>query len=244
MDELVQRIRVNMHDVEDRMCRAARRAGRMPESVRLVVVTKAQPPEVHEAAILSGAKILGENYPEETAEKLPLIPSASKAAWHMIGHLQSRKAKLVSAHFNMLESLDSLDLARKLERLLAEANRTLPVLLECNVSGEESKSGWNAWEVDQWGNLAEEFAKLAELPHLQVKGLMTMPPLAEDAEIVRPYFERLRLLSEYLRRQLPVFDWQELSMGTSADFETAISEGATLIRIGTAIVGSRPPRHP
>jgi pyridoxal phosphate enzyme (YggS family) len=159
--------------------------------------------------------------------------------WHMIGHCQSRKAGLVAARFDMMHSLDSLKLAGKLSRALQEHQRTLPVLLEMNVSGEENKGGWEAWDEEQWERLIPEIEQILMLETLKIKGLMTMPPLFENPEAVRPYFIRLRRLRDWLAGKLPQISWEELSMGTSADFCVGIEEGATYVRIGTAILGSR-----
>jgi pyridoxal phosphate enzyme (YggS family) len=153
--------------------------------------------------------------------------------------VQSRKARLVADHFALLHSLDSLKLAQRLDRFAGEANRVLRVLLEFNVGGEASKSGWNAMDESQWNVFYPQVAELLELPHLRVHGLMTMPPLGMEPEESRRFFQRLRLLRDHLAVQFPQADWRELSMGTSADFEVAVEEGATLVRVGTAIVGAR-----
>jgi pyridoxal phosphate enzyme (YggS family) len=160
----------------------------------------------------------------------------------MIGHLQSRKAKIVAAHFDMMHSLDGLSLAEKLNRLLAETGRQLPVLLELNVGEEESKSGWRVRDEADWSRLLPDVEVILQLKQLQVRGLMTMPPLEMEAEQARPYFARLRALRDRLQQTFPVCDWRELSMGTSADFEVAIEEGATYVRIGQAVLGPRPPK--
>jgi PLP dependent protein len=153
--------------------------------------------------------------------------------------VQSRKARLVADHFALLHSLDSLKLARRLDKFAREAGRTLPVLLELNVGGEESKSGWVAATNAQWESVLPEVAELLALPHLRIQGLMTMPPLGSDPEDARKYFQRLRSLREQAAAQFPQADWHELSMGTSSDFQVAVEEGATLVRVGTAIVGAR-----
>ncbi len=148
-----------------------------------MVVTKSQPLEIVQAAIEAGVRILGENYPEEGVTKIQSLPrEQSGVEWHMIGHVQSRKARLVADHFALLHSLDSLKLAQRLDRFAAEADRTLPVLLEFNVGGEESKSGWDASTEAQWETALPEIADLLDLPHLRVHGLMTMPPLGTDPE--------------------------------------------------------------
>jgi pyridoxal phosphate enzyme (YggS family) len=239
MEALATQIRHNLEQVNERIARAAQNAGRSAGDVRLVVVTKAQSLEVVRAAVEAGAQILGENYPEEALPKIEAV-SRPGLQWHMIGHLQSRKAGIVAGHFDMLQSLDSLRLAEKLERLLSEQDRVLPALLEFNVGGEESKFGWPAWEPAQWERLLPEIEAILQLPHLDVRGLMTMPPLYGEGEQTRPFFARLRQLGEYLARRLRAENFRELSMGTSADYPAAVEEGATLVRIGTAIVGPRP----
>jgi len=242
MDERVTLIRQNLERVYGRIEQAAAVSGRQGGDVRLVVVTKSQPVEVVTAAVQAGARLLGENYPEESVAKIEALKDCAGLEWHMIGHLQSRKARLVSEHFDALHSLDSLHLAGKLERLLAERDRVLPVLLEFNVGGEESKSGWQAWDESRWDDLLADVAAVLALPHLQVRGLMTMPPLELEPEAVRTYFARLRRLRDYLASHFPAGIWNELSMGTSGDYEVAIQEGATYVRIGQAILGSRPPK--
>jgi pyridoxal phosphate enzyme (YggS family) len=157
----------------------------------------------------------------------------------MIGHVQSRKADIIARNFSLLHSLDSSKLADRLERICSELDRILPVLLEFNVSGEESKFGFSAWEENRWSGLKPDIEKILSFPHLHVNGLMTMPPLFEDPERTRPYFQRLRRLQNFLANQFPKVQWQELSMGTSADFIAAIQEGATFVRIGKAILGPR-----
>ena len=223
----------------EKIASAAKASARSPESVKLVVVTKSQPLEVVQAAVEAGVQILGENYPEEGARKIQSVTEKSAVEWHMIGHVQSRKAELVVQHFNLLHSLDSLKLAKRLDRFCAEAGRTLPVLLEFDVGGEESKSGWPAWEEKQWAALMDDLSAVLSLSCLQVRGLMAMPPLGETAEFSRPFFQRLSRLQEYLMKQFPQASWRELSMGTSLDYEVAVQEGATLVRVGTAIVGPR-----
>jgi hypothetical protein len=222
----------------DKIAKAAAGSGRLPEEVRLVVVTKTQPMEVIQAAITAGISMFGENYAEEALGKIVALKE-TKVEWHMIGHVQSRKAEIIARNFSMLHSLDSSKLADRLERICIELNRTLPVLLEFNVSGEESKFGFSAWEENHWSELKPDIEKILSFSHLHVNGLMTMPPLFEDPERTRPYFQRLRKLQNYLANQFPKVQWQELSMGTSVDFLAAIQEGATFVRIGKAILGPR-----
>lgn len=239
MTELVDSIRERYLQTLDRIAAAAKSVGRDPASIRLVVVTKSQPREVVEAAIEAGATILGENYPEEAVEKIQSISAQSAVEWHMIGHVQSRKARLVAENFNLMQSLDGLKLAERLDRFAGEMGRSLPVLLEFNVGGEDSKSGWLAADASRWDELAASLAPVIGLPHLQVRGLMVMPPIGDEAEASRPFFQRTRRLQDFLRERLPQADWSQLSMGTSSDYEVAVQEGATLVRVGTAIVGPR-----
>lgn len=239
MNELVTSIRERYMSTLDKIAVAAKKSGRDSQSVKLVVVTKTQPLEIVQAAIEAGAKILGENYPEEGAMKIQFLQSFSAVEWHMIGHVQSRKAQLVAQHYDCLHSLDGLKLAVRLSRFCEEAGRILPTFLEFNVGGEESKSGWDASNEARWPELLADVEAVLALPGLHVCGLMTMPPLGTAAELSRPFFQKMRRLQEYLMSQFPQADFSELSMGTSTDFEVAIEEGATLVRVGTAIVGSR-----
>ena len=239
MPDLVNTIRENHQRVLDQIAAAACKSNRTPAAIRLVVVTKTQPLEIVQAALEAGVRIFGENYPEEGAQKIQALSAQSGVEWHMIGHVQSRKARLVADHFALLHSLDSLKLAHRLDRFSAERHRLLPVLLEFNTGGEESKSGWNAFDESRWNEFLPEIAQLLDLPNLRVQGLMTMPPLGMDPEESRRFFVSLRRLREYLVSQFPQADWRELSMGTSADFEVAVEEGASLVRVGTAIVGAR-----
>ena len=239
MSDLVASIREKHQYTLDQIASAARRSNRDPNSIRLVVVTKSQPLEVAQAAVEAGVRIFGENYPEEGVMKIKSLGGQSGVEWHMIGHVQSRKARLVAQHFALLHSLDSLKLAQRLDRFAAEYHRVLPVLLEFNVGGEESKSGWDASDRSHWSALLPDIAAILDLPNLRVHGLMTMPPLETNPDDARQFFVSLRQLRDHLASQFPQADWQGLSMGTSADYTVAVEEGATLVRVGTAIVGAR-----
>jgi len=239
MNELVESIRERYLQVLDQIASAAQSAGRDPASVKLVVVTKTQSIETTRAAIEAGARILGENYPAEGVMKIQSLREFSAVEWHIIGRVQSRKTQLVAENFNFLHSLDSLKLARKLDRFCGEADKVLPVLLEFNVGGEESKSGWLAADETRWSAVLDEIAVAVVAPNLKICGLMAMPPLGETAEFSRPFFQKLKRLQEYLSAQFPQADFSELSMGTSADYEVAVQEGATFVRVGSAIVGPR-----
>ncbi len=240
MADLVATIRERYGRVLDAISAAARIGGVDADAVRLVVVTKLQPVETVRAAIEAGARILGENYAEEAAGKIAALDSQSGVEWHMIGHVQSRKAGLVAEHFDLVHSLDSLRLAERLDRSAAQAGRKLPVLLEFNVSGEQSKHGWTAADEAKWDELLADIKAVAALANLRIRGLMTMPPLSTDPEAARTYFQRLRHLRDFLAQRVPQAQWVELSMGTSADFTVAVEEGATLVRVGQAILGPRP----
>lgn len=213
--------------------------GRNPHQVRLVVVTKGHPLGAVRQVIEAGARLLGENYVEEAVGKMSVMPGDQAVEWHMIGHVQSRKARQVSQWFSMLHSLDSTKLALKLSNAAGAEARRMPVLLECNTSGEESKYGFSVWQESRWEDLLDDFRQVINLPNLEVRGLMTMAPFFDAPEAARPFFARLRRLRDFLNDQLPGPYWQELSMGMSGDYQAAIQEGATLVRIGTAIMGSR-----
>ncbi len=244
MDQVsVSTIRTRYDQVRERIDVAARKAGRGSDSVRLVVVTKTHSLETVRAALEAGIRDLGENYAEEAVEKIQAIGMLDGLCWHMIGHVQSRKADLVAQNFNFMHSLDSLKLANRLEHFAAGAGRILPVLLECNVGGEESKFGYPAFDQAQWDALRAEAQQIVQLPHLEIRGLMTMPPLYDDAEKTRPFFRKIRELRDYLSKRVSQGKWDELSMGTSTDFSAAVEEGATFVRVGTAILGARPPKE-
>jgi len=235
---IFQQITDNYHRVQERLIKAAQAAGRQPDAVKLIVVTKGRPIEVAQAVVAAGARFLGENYPAEGAGKIAMIADEN-IEWHMIGHIQSRKAKLVCENYNWVHSVDRMKIANRLNRFAQERDYKMPVLLECNVSGEASKNGWSAWDQSRWPELAETINPLFDLDYLQIRGLMTMPPFTSDPEQARPFFQRLRRLQSFFAEQFPQVDWGQLSMGMSNDFEIAVGEGATLVRIGTAIVGQR-----
>lgn len=235
----VEDIRSNYLKVQDEIRQVALECGRNPDEIRIVVVSKSQPVEVIQAAIQAGIRCFGENYPEEAVEKINSLPKIEDLEWHMIGHLQSRKAKFVASYFDWMHSVDSLRIAEKLERQLSEQNKSLKVLLEFNVGGEISKYGWLASEKSRWVELISEIEQMQNFSHLEVCGLMTMPPLTASVQEARQYFRQLRQLRDFLQEKLPALNLKELSMGTSADFLAAVREGATMVRIGQAILGPR-----
>jgi pyridoxal phosphate enzyme (YggS family) len=239
--------------VQERMAEAALRAGRDPAGVTLVAVTKTRSAEEVVAAYHAGVLHVGENRVEEAAPKIPAVRAAitgPQPTWHMVGHVQSRKARDVVAHFDYVHSVDRLKIAQRLARCAGEAGRVLPVLLECNVSGEEAKFGFDlqGWERDEvrQGAFFAAVEQILALPGLSVQGLMTMAPLVADSETVRPVFASLCALLDVLRERFPPggqissHDWRHLSMGMTDDFEVAIEEGATMVRVGRAIFGPRP----
>jgi hypothetical protein len=225
--------------VIDRIHHAAGVSGRNPGDVCLVVVTKGHPIEVVHEAVEAGARYLGENYVEEAVEKIRRLKTGGPVEWHMIGHIQSRKAKDVVENFSYIHSLDSLKLARRLSLFCSQVGKELPVLLECNVTGEETKFGWRCWEQESWPMMVDQLNQLLEIPGITIKGLMTMAPYYADPEQARPAFRSLRQLRDFLTTRVSGVELPELSMGMSGDFEVAIQEGATMVRIGTAILGMR-----
>jgi pyridoxal phosphate enzyme (YggS family) len=223
----------NVARVRERMDEAARRAGRDPGKIRLVAVSKTVDSDRIREALAAGVDSLGENYVQEAQKKIEELGHG--AAWHFIGHLQTNKAKAAARLFDWFHSVDSLRLAEELNRVAAQQNKVLPVLLQINLGQEPTKFG--ALQDDTFQLLEQ----MGSLPGISVKGLMTLPPFFDDPEKSRPYFRALRELAEAAsRRKIAGVSLEELSMGMSGDFETAIEEGATLVRVGTAIFGARP----
>ena len=222
-----------MQNVKNRIETAARGCGRDPETIRLVAVSKTVPTNRVRQAIEAGATILGENYVQEARTKFNDL-ATYPVSWHFIGHLQSNKAKYAVRLFDLIHSVDTLKLARELDKQSHKINKIQEVLIQVNISEEASKSGVN---VKDTYNLLKN---ISLLENLSVKGLMTMPPYFNAPEKVRPYFAALRGLRDRLDQQgLLNMSLSELSMGMTGDFEVAIQEGATLVRIGTAIFGKR-----
>jgi pyridoxal phosphate enzyme (YggS family) len=227
----------NVARVRTRMRQAADRAGRDPLSVRLVAASKMVDVARIRAAIAAGVTVIGENYLQETRQKLGQIGRAD-VEWHLIGALQRNKVRYVFDLFDMMHSLDRLALAEEINRRAERLGRRLRVLLEVNVSGEASKSGWTP------AGLLHDIRQLAALPNLQVRGLMTIPPPTPQPHEARPFFRQLRQLRDRLAQEgYDGMTFDELSMGMTADYEVAIEEGATLVRVGTAIFGPRPERR-
>ena len=223
--------------VLERIAKTAQAAGRDEKAIRLVVVTKGHPVEQIQELYQLGARLMGENRIAEAREKQAALENLSGIDWQMIGHLQSRKAADAAGRFGLIHSVDSLKLAWRLDRFAREMGVIQSVLLQFNVSGEESKFGFEASDERGWEGLFPAVEEMLSFAHVQVRGLMTMAPYSLDPETARPSFARLRRLRDALVKQFPAGGWNELSMGMSGDFETAIEEGATLLRIGTAITG-------
>jgi len=205
---------------------------RVPEHVTVLAAAKGRSPEEIRAAIAAGIAHVGENYVQEALSKRPHVPEP--ATWHMIGRLQRNKAKRALEVFDWVQTLDSLKLAERLERLLSREGKRLPVLVEVNIGREPQKAGVMPEEA------ADFIRELSRFPHLEVRGLMAIPPAPGDPEDSRPYFREMRRLFEELGREgIPGVEMEVLSMGMSADWEVAVEEGATMIRLGTLLFGPR-----
>jgi PLP dependent protein len=226
----------NIARIRERITAAARRAGRDPADITLMAVSKTFPPELIREAYGAGIRVFGENRVQEFAEKADALRDLAEAEWHLIGHLQSNKAAKAVELFKAVDSVDSVRLAERLNNLAKAAGKILPVLIEINVGGEEAKSG-----------IAQESEELEQIllgapqwKSLTIRGLMTIPPYTEDPEGARAYFRQLREIRDGIAaRRLPAVSMETISMGMSHDFEVAIEEGSTCVRVGTAIFGER-----
>lgn len=221
-----------LRDVSDRIAAAARASGREPADVRLVAVSKTHPAAAIREAYRAGQRDFGENYVQELVQKAEELSDLPDLRWHLIGHLQRNKAKQIAPLVSLLHTVDSLELAQELAKRLTPGRR-LPVLIEVSIAGEEQKHGVDPSEL---GVLLDG---VSAIPALELRGLMCVPPFTEDAALSRPHFERLRELRE--RHGGPA-RLPELSMGMTHDLEHAVAAGATLVRVGTAIFGARPPK--
>ena len=226
----------NVAEVRQRIAASAQRAGRDPEEVVLMAVSKTFAPEHIREAYAAGLRVFGENRVQEFSGKVAALSDLHEAEWHMIGHLQSNKAGAAAAVFAAVDSLDSLKLAEKLNASAEKLGKKLGVLIEVNVGGESAKSGL----APDSAQLEELLTAAPQLERLEFHGLMTIPPFTEDAQEARPYFRKLRALRDRITaRRLPAVRMDVLSMGMSHDFEIAIEEGSTCVRVGTAIFGER-----
>lgn len=226
------------------MALACRRAGRDRASVQLMAVTKTHPPELIVEAFACGIRMFGENRVQEFVEKRPallaegLFEGSKPARLHCIGPLQSNKAARAARIFDSVDTVDSVHLAERLDQAARTAGKRLPVLIGIKLSKEPSKHGVTPGTPE----MPQLLERMHELGHLEVRGIMTVPPFSEDLEVTRPYFRELCVLRDSLAQRYPALNFDELSMGMSHDFEVAIEEGATLVRVGTAIFGSRSAR--
>jgi hypothetical protein len=226
-------IQSRLERVQGRIKEAAVSCGRDPKSVKLVAASKTVPVDLIRAGIKAGITIIGENYVQEAKEKIEAI-GEENVSWHFIGHLQSNKAKYAVKLFDLIHSVDSIKLAGEIDRRARAIDKLQPILIQVNISGEETKSGIDAEQA------LELVREISTLENLAVRGLMTMPPYFNAPDKVRPYFRALRSMQELIHKEvIPRADMTELSMGMTGDFEAAIEEGATLVRIGTAIFGQR-----
>ena len=224
----------NYRKVIDRISEAALKAGRNPQEIKLLAAGKSQSVETVQAAITAGVRLIGENYVQEAESKRQVISEAVE--WHMIGHLQRNKVKAALNTFDLIQSLDSVALALELDKEGRRNGKTVRALIEINLGDEQSKSGIGRDKV------AELVERASELAHLQVEGLMAVPPFKENPEQIRPYFCSLRELQVELQGwKIPNCSFNELSMGMTHDYPIAIEEGATIVRIGTALFGPRKP---
>jgi len=222
----------NIREIRENIAEAALRSGREPSEVRLMAVTKTVDDDRILEAIEAGVDIMGENYIQEAKRKIEMMDVDVK--WHMIGHLQSNKAKYAVRLFDMIHSVDRMKLAVELDRRSAAAGRVTDILVEVNVSGEESKNGISANEAP------DLISQISLLDNLSIRGLMTMPPWFDDPEDARPFFVALReLRDKIIAEDIKGIEMRELSMGMSGDYRVAVEEGATIVRIGTAIFGAR-----
>lgn len=234
---LVETIQTNYEKVNSNIYMAAQKAGRQMEDIKLIAVSKRQPVEKIQAYIQAGGKLLGENYPEEGAEKKAILQTEN-IEWHMIGHIQSRKSQIAADNYDWIQTIDSVKIAEKLNISLSKTGKSLPVLIEINIANEESKSGF-IYDQSSFDSFWESFEIINSLEKLKVKGIMVMPPLTTLPEQARVYFAHARLILETINQNYPDLRLTELSMGTSQDYLFAIAEGATMVRVGTAIFGSR-----
>ena len=235
-----EQIVLNLQNVQQRISDAAKSAGRDPQKIKLVAVTKKQPVEVIRALPTDLVSILGENYVGDTQQKQEELGTCARLfQWHLIGTLQSRKTKYIPSLFSYMHSLDRLSIAKRLSKEFSQHQSRLSVLLQLNMANEPTKSGWFLDLEKPSTDILSEIDEVIHLPNLIVHGLMCMPPYSENPEDSRKYFIAMRKFQALFSRHFPDCDFSELSMGTSFDFEVAVQEGATYVRIGESIFGKR-----
>ena len=238
--ELLQaKIKGNLEEIQEIIARAARTSGRDVNEISVLAISKRQTVEMIEAAYHVGQMAFGESYVQEALEKMTYFQQYENIRWEMVGHIQSRKARQVAENFQAVHSLDSLKLAKLLNQHRPTTMPVLEIFLEVNIGDESSKTGFSATNEKDWNALVAIVEQILELGRLKLVGLMAMPPLFPDPEESRPYFQKLGKLQNYLNNQLKEAKLTQLSAGTSADFEIAIEEGATIIRLGERLLGPR-----
>ena len=238
--ELISVISQRLNQVNEAINVACEHVRRNPNEVTLVTVSKRQPVELIRAAYACGLRCFGENYAEEAVAKMDALADLKDIQWEMVGHIQSRKAKLIASRVVRVHSLERGKLARLLDQFRDPDLQPLQVLMEINISGEASKEGLLGDDPTHWSEILPVVDEVVTYPRLKLTGLMTMPPLQVEMEANRAYFRRMRELQDYINAQRPDLNLHELSMGTSTDFPIAIEEGATIIRLGEAVLGPRP----
>ena len=241
----MSRIADNVQQIHHQIADACAKSGRDPSSVKLIAVSKRKPVADILEAVRAGVQHFGENRVEEAEEKISAVMEEltdQRPMWHMVGHIQSRKARDIPGLFDVVHSVDSLKLAQKLSRQIGNGTTPLPVLIQVNTSGEDRKSGLSAFDWQSSDDvrtlLVQQVRAIVELPHLHVQGLMTMAPIVDHIEAVRPVFKSLAELRQMLNETLSL-TLTELSMGMTDDFPVAVEEGATMVRVGRAIFGER-----
>jgi pyridoxal phosphate enzyme (YggS family) len=237
-ESLSQEIKARLADVNEKIAYAAAEVGRDPSDIELIAVTKQKSAAVIKSLVENGVNKIGESYLKEAEFKIELL-SDFPIEWHMIGTIQSGKEKQIAYYFDFIQSVDSVELARQISKFAGQMDKRIPIYLEFNVSGEATKQGFPGWEDSGWDKHIPDVETILELPSIDVRGLMTMAPYSKDPEDSRPYFKKLRKLKDFLNKNISDGNINGLSMGMSGDYQVAIEEGSTMLRIGTAIVGQR-----
>jgi pyridoxal phosphate enzyme (YggS family) len=233
----ITQIQPRLEQVRYHISMAAERSGRSAEAIQIIAIAKGQPVSAIQAAVALGLDQIGENRVEEALKKQEVL-EGSEITWHMVGHIQSRKATAIVGNFSWVHSIDRMKIAARISHFAMERSVQLPVLLECNVSGEGTKSGWQMADRASWSEVLPDLSEVIRLPGLNVMGLMTMAPWVQDEFILRSTFQTLRQLRDYLEQVLD-HSLPELSMGMTDDYLLAIEEGATMVRLGRVLFGAR-----
>ena len=238
MDNNQEELKQRLEEIKERIRQSALKSGRNPEGIELVVVTKGKSAVVIKNLVELGVSRIGESYLKEALFKQEIL-KAYEIVWYMIGSIQQGKAKQIIYNFNTIHSVDRLSLTKELQKKAQQISKNVSVYLELNISGESTKHGWTIQDENDYAVLLQDFEIILEMKYLSVKGLMTLAPYSSDPENSRPYFRQLRKIRDMLVDRFPQENVLGLSMGMSGDFEVAIQEGATILRVGSAIVGER-----